>query len=752
MTDEKNSLYGGSQSSDAKSIDIYDENLHLAEKQKKIFLAICGVFISELNGKEFDVYMNTKTYTNVPKNANNIKEFGQINFESKDDFSARLFDRLQKTTHPHQFARISSMLKKMCSKMTSYSMTNSPTKLFYELSLEQRAAAVAKWSTSQKASIRQFYRTISYVARTAFWLNPYGIYPAIGYPGPDPEKNGPRFKGRTFPEYEFIKITEDTNDLEFDVVIIGSGAGGSVAAARNSVLVIEKGHHYHQSQLTLREKDGYEKLYELGGGMLSEDSSMTVLAGSNFGGGTTVSWSTSVEPSHFVREEWANDYGLIHFMDDDFVDSIKNIKNRLGVSSSNVIHNENNKILIEGCKKLGAPVATVSQNSASKLHECGWCGFGCRYGEKQGAAMTYLKDAKDYDVKFIQDCFVKRVIIENNKAVGVEATINNGDKKFKVNAKKVIVACGALHSPALLLRSGLKDKNIGKNLYTNPMAAVYGIFPNKEVKAYSGTIQSAVCDAKENVDGEYHGVKIVVGSCHPAMMSTSFPWKSPLQHKQFMLQYNHIVPLLIIARDRDPGQIKIDSKGLPKLDYKLSPHDAESVIAGILTSLKILVAAGATKIGTCQTEVEEFEIVGENSLNDPKFLQYLEKVKKVGVSNGQACLGSIYQMGTCRMGSDKAKSVVNPFGETWDVKNLYVADSSVFPTSAGASPMITTMSIGFYVANCILSEKEFVKKRQSAMLGTPNSTFTDNTNADKRSSRRRSLLSSFGSKRFSMSN
>ncbi|CAG8833391.1 29583_t:CDS:2, partial [Racocetra persica] len=120
------------------------------------------------------------------------------------------------------------------------------------------------------------------------------------------------------------------------------------------------------------------------------------------------------------------------------------------------------------------------------------------------------------------------------------------------------------------------------------------------------------------------------------------------------------------------------------------------------------------------------------------FLQYLEKVKKVGVSNGHACLGSISQMGTCRMGSDQTKSVVNPFGESWDVKSLHVADSSVFPTSTGAGPMITTMSIGFYVANCILAEKEFVKKRQSSMFGTnPYGTVTD---ADKKS-KRRSLLS-----------
>ncbi|CAJ0918612.1 1862_t:CDS:2 [Entrophospora sp. SA101] len=193
-----------------------------------------------------------------------------------------------------------------------------------------------------------------------------------------------------------------------------------------------------------------------------------------------------------------------------------------------------------------------------------------------------------------------------------------------------------------------------------------------------------VSNFTENVDGNHYGSKIVVGSHHPASMAANFPWNSTFKHKQFMLEYTHISPLLVITRDRDAGRIVIDSRGQPKLYYKVSQHDSKSAVAGIIASLKILVAAGAKRVGTCQAGLEEFEVSDDvNPLNDVKFQCYLDKVKKIGAPSNQILLGSMHQMGTCCMGDDPIKSVVNPTGETWEVENLFVADSSIFPTAIG---------------------------------------------------------------------
>ncbi|GES84243.1 GMC oxidoreductase [Rhizophagus clarus] len=702
------------------------ENFHLTENQIKVLRAFCGALIGELDESELATLLNTNSSI-VKKYPEKVEEFGKFDLSKQENIIGRIIDRLLKSAPPYKLKQISSVLKNLSSKKGIInSKILSINKPFHELTQKQREYTFIKWSTSQYASVRKIYKSFTMLICATFWLNPYDFNPVIGYPGSDPESNGSRFTSRNFPKYDFLEISHDDLEIkEFDTIIIGSGAGGSVVAARlarmENVLVLEKGHHFDQSELSTEQQDGYDKLYELAGGMLSDDSNMYILAGSNFGGGTTIGWSAFMEPQYFVREEWAKNFGLPYFMEDEYGNAMKYINARLGTNTVNVTHNQSNQTLIDGCKKLGLHFDNIPQNTASIPHQCGWCSFGCKYGEKQSAIMTWLNEAKSNNAKFIQDCYVEKVLIEKDgktqKVIGVEAIIKN-IKKVKLHAKKVIVAGGAIHTPALLLRSGLKNKNIGRNLHVHPIASVYGVFPNKEVKTYSGTIMSAISNAIENVDGENYGAKIVVGSHHPGFMFANFPWKSNLQHKQLMLEYNHVVPLMVITRDRDGGRILTDDNGKPRLEYKLSQHDSKSMIAGLLTAIRILAAAGASKIGTCQAVIDDYVVEnGVNPLNDPKFDQFLNKVKKVGIPTYQTCTGSVEQMSSCRMGDDPAKSAVNPVGETWEVENLYVADSSVFPTATGVPSMMTTMNIAHYISKCILDRKNYsVKKKRGSIL------------------------------------
>ncbi|CAB4477256.1 uncharacterized protein OCT59_016398 [Rhizophagus irregularis] len=730
MSDRKPSSSSGSQNQydieEASDIGNY-ENFHLTENQIKVLRAFCGTLIGELNEIELMILLNTNSSV-VKKFPEKVKEFGKFDLSQQINFTDRIIDRLLKSAPPYKLKQISSVLKNLSS--TKKSLINSKIlsiqKPFHELTQKQREHTFIKWSTSQYASVRKIYKSFTMLICATFWLNPYNFNPVIGYPGADPEANGSRFSSRNFPKYNFLEISDHDSDIkEFDTIIIGSGAGGSVVAARlarmENVLVIEKGHHYDQCDLSTEQQDGYDKLYELSGGMLTDDSNMYVLAGSNFGGGTTIGWSAFMEPQYFVREEWAKNFGLPYFMEDEYGNAMKYINARLGTNTINIIHNQSNQTLINGCKKLGLHSDNIPQNTASITHQCGWCSFGCKYGEKQSATMTWLNEAKSNNAKFLKNCYVEKILIDKDgksqKVMGVEVIINN-IKRVKIHAKRVVVSAGAIHSPALLLRSGLKNKNIGRNLHVHPIAAVYGVFPNKEIKTYSGTIMSAISNATENVDGENYGAKIVVGSHHPGFMFANFPWKSNLQHKQLMLEYNNIVPLMVITRDREGGRILTDENGKPRLEYKLSQHDSKSMVAGLLTAVRILAAAGATKIGTCQTVIDDYIVEnGVNPLNDPKFDQFLNKIKKVGIPTYQTCTGTIEQMSSCRMGDDPNKSAVNPVGEAWEVENLYVADSSVLPTATGVPSMMTTMNIAHYISKCILDKKIFtVKKKRGSML------------------------------------
>ena len=139
---------------------------------------------------------------------------------------------------------------------------------FYSLSREQRTQIVLSWSNSMITKLRIFARAMLALASMSFYTQPLDVvYNAIGYPGPDPEMHSERFSTKTFPAYDFIKVPAGGLELTFDVVIVGSGAGGGVMAAElsaagKSVLVIEKGHHYSQNELTLNQCDGLTNLYE----------------------------------------------------------------------------------------------------------------------------------------------------------------------------------------------------------------------------------------------------------------------------------------------------------------------------------------------------------------------------------------------------------------------------------------------------------------------------------------------------------
>jgi hypothetical protein len=154
-------------------------------------------------------------------------------------------------------------------------------------------------------------------------------------------------------------------------------------------------------------------------------------------------------------------------------------------------HNKANSLLLEGCRKLGYPTKDIPQNTGGHQHSCGWCGFGCRFGEKQGTMMTFLHDAKNHGAQFMQDTFVERVLVHKGKAVGVVGYQDG--RKVTVNAGKVIVAAGSIHSPALLKRSGLQNKNIGRNLHLHPVCYAFGKF-DEQIDCYQGSIMTAVSE------------------------------------------------------------------------------------------------------------------------------------------------------------------------------------------------------------------------------------------------------------------
>lgn len=308
--------------------------------------------------------------------------------------------------------------------------------------------------------------------------------PVLGFPrAPIHGKPGKGF------DYSFIQFSQGTQPevVQADVVVVGSGCGGGVCAknlaeAGYRVVVVERAHYFPTEHLPMTERDAAVHLFMDGGMRTSDDNSIGVIAGQAFGGGGTVNWSASLQTQSFVREEWAQS-GLSFFTSSEFQKSLDRVCTRMGVSGDHVQHNPNNQVLLEGARKLGYGVKVVPQNTGGVQHYCGYCTLGCGAGEKQGPMVSFLPDAAKAGTRFIEGFEADEILFDSTTgkkvAIGVKGRWRPRDSKggvggdgftreVVIKAKRVIVSGGTLQSPLLLLRSGLTNPQIGKNLHLHP--------------------------------------------------------------------------------------------------------------------------------------------------------------------------------------------------------------------------------------------------------------------------------------------
>ncbi|KAI9008318.1 hypothetical protein BC832DRAFT_530553 [Gaertneriomyces semiglobifer] len=603
---------------------------------------------------------------------------------------------------------------------------------FHLLSCKDRERALLRLASSNLAPLRLIFGSLYGISMLSVYGSPltgkdgrkfHPLWDVLGYAGsPHIERPLPAADDIWRPSFvNVFSLPTDaqTVTMECDVVVVGSGAGGGVLAAELAkagfdVVVLEKALYTHPTDLPFTERQSFQLLYERAGAITSEDGSIRTLMGSAWGGGTAVNWSASLIPPGKVREEWAKNYKLPYFVSSHYPEALETVCRRAGISASAVEHNVPNRRFMEGSQRLGYPCAVIPQNTAGKPHKCGYCIFGCPYGEKQGTHMTFLKDAAETgNARFVEGCTVEKVLRKKGHAIGVAGTVKsrNGETvSLNVMAARVVLSAGSLHTPALLLKSGLRNSNIGRNLRLHPCTHVFGIFKEQAeaVKCFSGSIMTVVGTAAENVHGDGYGAKLEISAMHPSMYSTCTPWRGAEDHKRLMSLYDRAVPTLVLSRDSDAtkGRISLDKDGNPRLDYSIASKDQKSVLAGVEIAIKTLIAAGADEIVTNQNGVPPFVIskpASADILTSKEFEDYLDRVRAWGYKPTWSPLFSAHQMGTCRLAGTSKLGVCNPEGQTWEVKGLYVADASLFPTASGVNPMVTTLSMGYMVAQSVKS-------------------------------------------------
>jgi choline dehydrogenase-like flavoprotein len=292
----------------------------------------------------------------------------------------------------------------------------------------------------------------------------------------------------------------------------------------------------------------------------------------------------------------------------------------------------------------------------------------------------------------VTNCYVERVTVDRGRATGVEARANG--HPLRVRSPRVVVAAGSVHTPALLIRSGLRNPHIGRNLHLHPVPAAFGLF-DEPVRSWEGAMQTIACSQFEApVSG--HGFVIEVPPAHPGLMALGISWRDAQANKELMLQAERAAFFFALVRDRDGGRVDVDRWGRPVIHYSLSRYDARRVVQGGQECVRLLAAAGAHTVGGLYNNLEPFEARGSVNLDG-----YLRTIERRGYIKNDMTLYSAHQMSSCRMSGSASLGAVNPEGESYEVRNLFVADASALPSATGVNPMISIMTLAHRVAQTV---------------------------------------------------
>jgi choline dehydrogenase-like flavoprotein len=513
----------------------------------------------------------------------------------------------------------------------------------------------------------------------------------FGYPGPsippvEPDK-----------PIQPVVPGGDALELEADVCVIGSGAGGSVVAGTLAqqglkVVVLEAAGYFDASDFKQLELLAYREMYWRGGPTPTADGNVSLQAGTTLGGGTTINWTNCLRTFPWVREQWAREFGLEGVDGPGYEAHLDAVLARIGATDEASDLNGPHQRMKEGCEKLGWDFRPIVRNVDLDKYSpeaAGYMGFGDPSGAKNSAERTFLRDAAEHGTEFMVRTRAQRILVENGHASGVEARYEDPESgrsaQVVVRAPQVVVACGALESPALLLRSQIGGPAVGNYLRLHPATALFGSY-GEEQRAWWGAPQAALSHEFADVEDGY-GFLVEGAQYAPAIAGSATPWRTGREHKELMERFKYAATLIFLIRDRGHGRVVIDQNGEAVPFYSVDDELDQRVIRmGIEKVARLHHAAGANEILSLAANLPHWR-------RGDDFERFIAKAQRVPLRAGGQKLFSAHQMGTCRMGADPQTSVANPFGELHDTKGVWIGDGSAFPTAAGTNPMVTIMAL-----------------------------------------------------------
>jgi choline dehydrogenase-like flavoprotein len=607
--------------------------------------------------------------------------------------------------------------------------------------------------------LRTIFTGAKFVGTAPLYLNETVVWKAMGYPGPWVRHPATAASDREPPtSFELARETDenvailrrrvvshdrlrgglesaaivagDPLTLETDVVVVGSGAGGSFVAAelasrtKARVLLVEKGEFIEPAEFVQRERLMMPRIFDTEFSVVEvfgraiPTIATTVVTGRLVGGSATINHALAFEPPRPVLRDWQEQHG-VEFGYEELVPHLAAIRRllRIGPVPESQIAG-GNLALRRGAQALGLPHHGPTLRNAYQCIGCGYCDLGCRYNRKLTPLNVVLPIAARHGAQLIANCRVDELWLEplpgdgrdgrTHRVTGVVGRLTDPRgterERIVIRARRVVLAAGPFGSPRILMRSGVPSlraargaaRAIGERFSTHATVSMYGefdepLYPSAAtppmgyfVKTYEVGDQATADPARDHVRYALEGLLN-----HPLAHAQLMPYESAESHQAFMKRFNQTMTLALMFRDRPVG--RITPRGF---EYRLAEEDAPGWLDALRTGAGVMFAAGARRVF--------FNSPRPLIIDGPRQLEAALDAAIVREERIQITSG--HPMGGCALGGDARRDVVDSRGRSWDVDGLYVADASIFPTSLGVNPCYTVYALGRHIAQRIVED------------------------------------------------
>ncbi len=488
---------------------------------------------------------------------------------------------------------------------------------------------------------------------------------------------------------------DETEPIECDVVIMGTGAGGAVvgkelAELGYAVVFVEEGDLHRRDSFTGSVLDAKRVFYRGKAAIAAIGNAVIpTFMGRLVGGSTAINTATCFHTPDWILEQWCEQLQTDIFRPDKFARHFERVERTLFVEPVKPeLRGGLARVVARGCDELGWRHHPIRRN-APDCDAQGVCDFGCPSGARRSMDISYIPPALMRGSVLLTGMRGTRVMLDAaGRCQGLEAQCVRTGKKLQVRARAVVLAGGSVPTPMFLLNQGICNRSdqVGRNLSLHPACSISALF-DEEICGHQSIPQSYFSD-------QFHREGIMMlGASTPLSLSALMLPHVGRELMEMVEGFKHIASLGIMIGDESRGRVRVGRDGAPLLTYRLERGDTERLKQGLVHAAEIFFAAGAKQVYPMLTR----KVVVNRH-------EGVEPLRAMRLNPFDIILTSFHPLGTCRMGHDPATSVVGFDHQTHEVPGLFIVDGSTVPGPPAVNPQITVMAMADRAAGQIAAK------------------------------------------------